>query len=224
LKENDLPPVIFTTKNEPYLGRESVYHFDEVIISCLDANKHVAAFTKSHKDSLNELQLAACQIIPQGINIALSIRELIRQGYLFGAVVLMRPLVERAGIISYLHEKPEKVTVWKNGWKKGEGRPALYDMMKNMSKGLDESIIRQTYDFLNSVDHGDPVGSQFSLIDLGNGELGYAVSKILNDPEFCDFICYQAYCYLIILMSRMVAIFPEAKIKKSKPHVKNQKI
>jgi hypothetical protein len=37
---------------------------------------------------------------PQGISLALSIRELIRQGYLFAALVLVRPLIERAVRIS----------------------------------------------------------------------------------------------------------------------------
>ncbi len=91
---------IFTPDNEPYLGRESIFHFDQVIVSCLEANAGIAAYT--HKNELNDLQKAACQIIPQGINLALSIRELVRQGYLFAAAVLMRPLIERAAIISYL--------------------------------------------------------------------------------------------------------------------------
>jgi len=94
--------LVFTPENEPYLGRQSVFHFDQVIISCLEANAEIAAYT--HKNELNDLQKAACQIIPQGINLALSIREMVRQGYLFAAAVLMRPLIERAAIISYLHK------------------------------------------------------------------------------------------------------------------------
>lgn len=41
-------------------------------------------------------QQMARQQATQAINIALSVREQIRQGYLFGAVVLLRPLAERA--------------------------------------------------------------------------------------------------------------------------------
>ena len=85
---NNLPKElpVFTPENEPYLGRESVYHFDQTILSCLEANAEITAYT--HKNKLNDLQKAACQIIPQGINLALSIRELVRQGYLFAAAVL----------------------------------------------------------------------------------------------------------------------------------------
>lgn len=74
-KQSEAIPV-FTPQNEPYLGRESVYHFDQVIISCLEANTDVAEYT--HKNSLSDLQKAACQIMPQGINLALSIRECVR--------------------------------------------------------------------------------------------------------------------------------------------------
>ena len=76
---------IFTPDNEPYLGRESVYHFDQVIISCLETNQKVAQFTRASE--LSDLQKAASQIIPQSIHIALSIRELVRQGYLLSASI-----------------------------------------------------------------------------------------------------------------------------------------
>jgi hypothetical protein len=39
----------------------------------------------------------------------LSIRELIRQGYLFGAMVLVRPLAERTAILLYLQRKPAEI-------------------------------------------------------------------------------------------------------------------
>jgi len=36
-KQSEAIPA-FTSQNEHYLGRESVYHFNQVIISCLEAN------------------------------------------------------------------------------------------------------------------------------------------------------------------------------------------
>jgi hypothetical protein len=39
---------------------------------------------------LSDLQKAACQIVPQGINLALTIRELIRQGYLFSSLTVSK--------------------------------------------------------------------------------------------------------------------------------------
>ena len=201
-------PPIFTPDDEPYLGRQSVFQFDQVIISCLKVNAHVASYTHNHKLTL--LQQAACQIIPQGINLALSIRELVRQGYLFGAVVLMRPLIERAAIISYLCEKPQEVTIWQSGWNHKE-RPSLATMLSTMQGEMDRTQTQQICETFNHVVHGDPIGSTFDLVELGSGGLGYSVGKILNETDLCDFICFQSYCYLIVLMSRMIACFPQAK-------------
>src|SRR5580658_8229557 len=65
--------VVYTPANEPYLGRELLYQFDQLICSCLESNSRFAPQT--HRLSLSDLQGAACQLIPQGISIALSIRE-----------------------------------------------------------------------------------------------------------------------------------------------------
>lgn len=87
-------PVVFTPDSEPYLGRGSLYRLDVTIVEALRANQATAEL--SHRGPLTDLQRAACQILPQGVSIALSIRELIRQGYLFSAFILLRPLIERA--------------------------------------------------------------------------------------------------------------------------------
>ncbi|MBI5805479.1 hypothetical protein HZA73_05490 [candidate division TA06 bacterium] len=209
-KEHDITSVYLPT-NEPYLGRELVFHFDQTIISCLEINADIAAYT--HNAKLSDIQKAACQIIPQGINLSLTIRELVRQGYLFGAIVLMRPLIERAAIISYLHANPDKVNVWQRGWQYGE-RPPLSTMLETMSGNADIKLAKQICEDFNHIVHGDPVGSQWNLVNLSNGGLGYSVGKVINDPDLCDFICAQSYCYLIVLMGRMAGIFPEVNSKK----------
>ncbi len=65
------PEPVYLPHNEPYLGRASVYNFNQVIMSCLKQNADVSAYT--HRTQLSDLQKAACQIIPQGINLALTI-------------------------------------------------------------------------------------------------------------------------------------------------------
>ncbi len=208
MKDTKQNPTVYSPNNEPYLGRESVFHFDKVIVSCLESNSEIARYT--HKNELTELQKAACQVIPQGINLALSIRELVRQGYLFAAAVLMRPLIERAAIISYLSEQPEKVSLWQSGWKYQE-RPSLGIMLASMNKEVDVETTKQVLSTFNSLTHGDPIGSEFNLVHLNNGSIGYSVGKALEEPEFCDFICFQSYLYLIVIMARMVGCFPELK-------------
>ena len=119
--------VTFTPDNEPYLGRQSLFAFDNLIVACLEINSIVAPLT--HNIRLNEIQSAASQIIPSGISLSLSIRELVRQGYLYGALVLDRPLAERAIILEYLCRFPDKVETWKRGWKHRE-RPNLAAMIE----------------------------------------------------------------------------------------------
>ena len=135
-----MPEPVYLPHNEPYLGRASVYNFDQVIMSCLKQNADVSAYT--HRTRLSDLQKAACQIIPQGINLALTIRELIRQGYLFGALVLMRPLIERTATISYLYSNPKEIEAWKAGWEYKE-RPKLPVMLEFMSDKHDISETKQ---------------------------------------------------------------------------------
>jgi len=200
------PEPVYLPNNEPYLGRASVYSFDQVIMSCLEQNADVAAYT--HRTQLSDIQKAACQIIPQGINLALTIRELIRQGYLFGALVLMRPLIERTAIISYLHSYPDEVEAWKAGWEHRD-RPHLDKMLETMRDKHDISEAKQICEIFNHIVHGDPVGSTWNLVHLSDGSLGYSVGKVINDPELCDFICFQSYCYLIVLMGMMAACFPK---------------
>jgi hypothetical protein len=67
---------------------------------------------------------------------------------------------------------------------------------------------KQICDTFNHLVHGDPIGSSFNLVDLGSRGLGYAVGKALSEPALCDFICFQSYCYLIVLMGRTAGCFP----------------
>jgi hypothetical protein len=130
-------PAVFSPDNEPYLGRQALLVFDKEIPFSLWVSSHIAAYTRSNRERLTDLQRAACQIVPQGINLALSLRELIRQGYLFAALVLVRPLIERAAIISYICDHPEAIEQWKDGWRFRQ-RPSLNTMLRCMApSGVD---------------------------------------------------------------------------------------
>ena len=214
-----LPEAVYLPSNEPYLGRQSVYHFDQVIMSCLEQNAEVAEFT--HQGTLTELQKAACEIIPQGINLGLTIRELVRQGYLFGALVLMRPLIERAAIISYLYRHPDSVGSWKAGWQYRK-RPSFSRMLAAMSDKADIEVAKQICDLFSNVVHGNPSASHWNLVQLNHGGLGYSVGKIINSPDLCDEVCFQSQCYLIVLMGMMVACFPDIVKPRQSPERPSQ--
>lgn len=182
----------------------------------MDCNHLAATYTHTHRNNLSELQHAACQIIPQGITIALSIRELIRQAYLFSAQILIRPLIERAGIITYLCVHPDSVSLWKSGWTYG-ARPDLKTMMKEMiGNDIDpkktENDAKNVCDVHNHIVHGDPFSSYFNLIHLNNGKSAYSSGKMLDNCDLADAIAMETQCYLIVLVERMRQIFPKVDL------------
>lgn len=204
-------PAVFMPDNEPYLGIKSLLWFDRIICWCLAGNQSVAGWTRENRDRLTQLQRAACQIIPQGIGIALSIRELLRQAYLFPALVLVRPLIERAAVISYLHIHPEALGAWETGWRHKE-RPSLGVMMQAMAGTATQDDAQKIVSAHNHIVHGDPLSCYNNLVNLPDGDLGYASGKMLEKPDLCDGIAMEAQCYLIVLGGRMTAIFPEVHI------------
>lgn len=203
--------VIFTPDNEPYLGRELLYHFDQVIISAMEVNRHAASRSTG---TLSRLQRAACQVIPQGFSIALSIRELIRQGYLLSAEILLRPFVERVATISYLCDNPKSVSLWEEGWPHRK-RPPLAEMLaamrgaKSSSPEETEVIARTLVDRFNSMVHGDPLSALENTRTSSAGTLEYLSSKNTANPEKCDSICTFATMFLIVLMARATQVFSD---------------
>lgn len=199
--------VVFTPGDEPYLGREALLAFDNLIVICLEANALVAPHTHTMKK--DELQWAACQLIPAGVSLALSIRELVRQGYLYGALVLLRPLAERATTLLYLQRFPHKVGIWTSGWQHKQ-RPTLSQMFNEIGGSKFPNCGPEITKVLNSLTHGDPASAMWNLVTVNEDSFGHAVSKILNRPELCDKISLEAATWLSVLLAMMHAIFPES--------------
>lgn len=187
--------VTFAPENEPYLGRQAVERFDRLIVVSLRRNEELAE--KSRAAELSDLQLAACQIVPQALKLALAQRELVRQGYLFAARVLTRSLVERVVILLYLESNPNGMRTWKDGWKHRD-RPSLRTMFEHVIKQhmrfLDE--YPGLVDEFNSLTHGDPASSLHNLTFTDGGEPVFGVSKDLDRPELCDRVCEEVSLWL----------------------------
>lgn len=201
-----MSPAVFTPSDEPYLGSELLLAFDELICACLELNSKCAP--SSHGRALSPLQQALCILVPQTISLALSIRELIRQGYLFGAKVLVRPLTERAVTILYLFNNPEGLRIWDSGWKYGE-RPNLQRMVEYLNdrllKGNGSSVRGFTRD-LNSATHGDPLSARWNVV-LRDGIPVFLPSKNLQSPGLADEICAETIPWLAATTGIMSAAF-----------------
>jgi hypothetical protein len=111
----------------------------------------------------------ACQVIAQALSITLSMRELIRQGYLLGARVLLRASVERATILLYLNLYPADIERWKRGWHQNEA-PGLAKMIdKIQAKQQRQPTIsgRDLTATMNNLLHSKPDSAPWNMIPLG---------------------------------------------------------
>jgi hypothetical protein len=202
-------PVVFTPDNEPYLGRTLLFHFDQLISSALEQN--AAAAPTSYRRDLTDHQKMACQVIAQALSITLSIRELIRQGYLFGGHVLLRALVERAAILLYLNLYPTEIDRWVRGWSHNDA-PSLAKMFDAIQAKQQQSTGVRGRDLtasMNSLLHSKPDSAPWNMVPVGETGFGHAVSKILNRPELCDELCANTIPWLAMVQGMMVAYFPE---------------
>jgi hypothetical protein len=205
-------PFVFASNNEPYLGLNSLMVFDDLILVSINLNNEASKFTRNHQ--LSGLQKAAAQILPQGFNVALSIRELIRQGHLFTAVVLLNSLIERVGIISYLANVPSAIEHWDDGWHCAE-KPSLVEMLRTLSDGKELNSVNQTVSTLDHLVSGDPMGDECNLLGLDGDALGFHVGRVTDNEKLCDFLCYQAISWLMVLNGMTSSIFPDIPNQKA---------
>jgi len=83
-------------------------------------------------------------------------------------------------------------------------------MIDTMTGQADLAEAKKLCETFGHIVHGDPASATWNLVQLPDGALGHAVSKSLDEPDLCDFICYQACSYCIVLMGNMAACFPDA--------------
>jgi hypothetical protein len=169
---------------------------------------------KTHKMRLTDHQKMACQVIAQAISIALSIRELVRQGYLFGGHILLRGLAERSSILLYLKYYPEEIDKWNRGWGQKEA-PSLAKMFEAIQvkqhpgdpiRGSDMTA------HMNDLMHSKPASAPWNMVLLDEVGFGHAVSKILDRPELCDELCANAIPWLTVVQCMMVAYFHDDSV------------
>ena len=203
---SDRPTVsVYLPHNEPYLGRARLLAFDQAIPEAMLSNAEVAK--RTFGSTLTPLQTAATEIIPQGVSIALSIRELIRQAYLYSATILVRPLVERTGTISYLRDNPDATEAWRNGWPR-KSQPSFSDLLACLHPGSADSHQESLRTMMHKLVHSDPEGSAYNMFRRDDGTLIFPSGKIIDQPVMCDFVSTAGCYYLKRLVEVASAIFP----------------
>lgn len=214
---SDFEGVIFTPSNEPYLGLEELVALDELIVVAVQELHRAKPFTSSPQ--LSTLQKAAILLIPSGYSLCLSVRELIRQGYLHGALTLLRPILERAITVQYLRLNPKAHSIWDSGWKYRE-RPKLHEMIDELfSDDLDETLQQTLADNNwtinrvvtnkgNEMVHGGIEGLLTNVSVTGEGVISNP-AKVVDRPDLAKEAALECAAWLAILMTENIAAFPE---------------
>lgn len=200
------PIAVHLPHNEPYLGHPTLLEFDLAIPEAMRRNAQFAQ--QSFDPALSDLQQIATQLVPQAVSIALSIRELIRQGYLFSAALLLRPLIERVGMMEYLRQHPPAVEAWRGGWPR-EDQPCLQTLLEIVSQAEADKLedLRIFKTLLHKLIHPDPAGALWNTMARSDGRLVSSSGKILKDAQFCDFVSVTACRYLQLAMHVAEQIF-----------------
>lgn len=190
--------------NEPYLGDLELLAFDQMIPLAMAVNSSLAA--RTFEGNLDELQIAATEIIPQGVSIALSIRELIRQAYLYPAAILLRPLIDRAGTICWLRDSPSAVSSWRNGWPRKD-QPCFETLMAHMHPNIEAEFKKDFVRMLHKHVHSDPEGSSYNMFERDD-TLIFPSGKVVDQPEVATYLSVMGRTYLEKLISTGIDIFP----------------
>jgi len=206
-QNNDHPrPPVFLPHNEPYLGEAALLEFDHAIPPAMRINLRLAQGTFDR--TLSPVEQAAAQLVPQAVSIALSIRELIRQGYLFSSALLLRPLIERVGLLEYLRVHPDAVQAWHDGWPRRE-QPSLQTLLETASQSEVSSAedLRYFANVLHKLVHPDPTGALWNMITRQDGKPAFSSGKILDDPALCDFVSVTGSRFLSLAIRIAEKIF-----------------
>ena len=215
MRRVEIPAPIFTPDNEPYLGRHPLFVLDSLISLCMALNSKIAP--SSHGRALSSLESALCVLIPQTISLSLSARELIRQGYLFGAKVLVRPITERAVTILYLWKVPAAISIWDDGWDHRK-RPSLQKMLDELNQRMfqeEPGKLAGATHGLNSATHGDPFSARWNVMSRDDGVPVFPVAKNLSSPELADEVCAEVVPWLTAAMGIANAVFGQGDVKRS---------
>ncbi len=194
-------PSVFLPHNEPYLGNLMLLEFDHAIPQAM--RTHIRLSQGTFGRDLSPIERAATQLIPQAVSIALSIRELIRQGYLFSAALLLRPLIERVGLMEFLRVNPEAVRSWHAGWPRRD-QPNLETLLETISivESGSSDDLRFFANLLHKLIHPDPTGALWNMITLEGNKLAFSSGKIIDDPEYCNFVS-DTGCRFLLLITRI---------------------
>lgn len=199
---------VYDPSDEPYLGNEHVLSFDKSIPEAL--NKNLTVARRTFEVEMSAIQKAGSVLIPQGISIALSIRELVRQAYLYSAAILLRPLLERTSTMHWLMSHQDSVAHWHDGWPR-KYQPSLEELLANFFPDRSEDHLETYRNMLHKLVHADPQGAIYNMLRRSNGDFVFPSGKIVDDQLMCSVLCITGELSLRHLVRMADQLFPEAE-------------
>lgn len=177
----------------------------------VDQQRHIGPWTRAH--DLTSLQ-AAADLAPSACSLAFSIRELVRQAYLLGARILLRPLVERVATLAYRADHEDAVDLWHAGWPH-KTHPSLATRLASLG-GAGVAMpddVAAAFDRIrdyNSMVPRRPAQRAQLRRAAGGRRSGLRGSKDVASPARADGICRQASAFVMVLTVRCAEILPAA--------------
>lgn len=176
---------------------------DAALNDCLVAGEGVkiAAWTPR--------QRALVGIIPIGISIACSVRELVRQGYIPSAKILIRPLIERVATSDYICDDQTAAELWNAGWPQNK-RPKLASLLSRLENGHEnewKKFQQFMVDDFNASVHPNPDGDEQYLAKNEVGESVFWLNTVPSAHELADSVCNATAWSAVILASNAKKAF-----------------
>lgn len=172
-----------------YSDRPAFLNMSEAVDNALSDVRTVSLYLAKAK--WTDLQRAIVGIVPIGMSVACSIRELVAKGYIPSAKMLVRPMIERVVISEFLFTGAEAVSLWTKGWP-SKGRPKLAALLSNFEKGhQDDWKMYQEFmvDDFNSAIHPNPSGDDAFKSSNENGQSVFWIDNVPNAFELADNVC-----------------------------------
>lgn len=120
--------------------------------------------------------------------------------------MLLRPLVERTGLVQYLVTYPQAVEAWHAGWPR-KAQPTFDTLFALVMPDASVEHREQIVSLMHKLVHTDPKSALFNMFRRSDGSLAFASGKVLSRPDSADVIADLAHLCLRRLTAASALIF-----------------
>jgi hypothetical protein len=161
----------------------------------------------------NSVQNASIPVLAGSYSILFAIEDLMKNNHLFAAELLLRPLLERVGLLYHFQESDESVARWERGWEHKEpGRPSittLIECIPAFKASESEPYRKVLLKRLHALVHPDPIGSLRMIQEHSAGITRLMAGPADNRQRYVE-VANDIIIATTALLNVTEAIFPKA--------------